>query len=239
MRDPYLYDDVPVLKNKFDIKSQETLYKVESDITFLKILDVDRAVKNEKFDFKHLKEIHKYIFGDIYEWAGNVRTVNIEKSEDVLNGKSINYCDYSLIEKEATAAIKDLKSVNWEKLNLDDRAKLFSIKVAKLWQVHPFREGNTRTIITFAAQFAEARNIPLDREMLRTHSQYVRKSLVMSSIGKYSEYQYFTRIIKDSMKKDIQPKSIKERMKEYKEKAAEKNKELRDKPKQHNKDVEI
>lgn len=236
MKDPYLYEDVPVIRNKLNIKNTEFLEKAESDITYIKLMDIDRIVEGEKFDFNRLRVIHKYIFGDIYEWAGNTRTINIEKAEEVLNGKSVDYCDYSLIEKEANAVIKELKSISWEKLSIDDRAKLFSMKVAKLWQVHPFREGNTRTVMTFVAQFAEARNIPLDREMFKIHSEYVRKALVMSSIGQYSEYQYLIKIIKDSMKKDIQPRSIKDRMKESKEKASERNKELRDK--KHNKDIE-
>ncbi len=102
-----------------------------------------------------------------------------------------------------------MKSVNWKVLNIDERAELFAIKIAKLWQVHPFREGNSRTTMTFAAQFAESKNITLDKEIFRKYSDYVRKSLVLSSIGEYSEYKYLTKILKDSMqigqneKKDI------------------------------------
>ncbi len=100
MKDPYLYDDIPVLKNKLNIRNADDLEKAESNITYVKFIDVDRDMESQRFDFNHLKAIHKYIFEDIYEWAGKPRIMNIEKAEDVLNGKSVNYCDYKLIEKE-------------------------------------------------------------------------------------------------------------------------------------------
>ncbi len=199
MRDPYFYDDVPVLKNKLNIKDKEELESTEADITFIKLLDVDRVMKNGKFEFNHLKAIHKHIFEDIYGWAGEIRTINIEKEEKVLAGKSVDYCDYNLIEKEASLAIKELKEIQWEKLGIEEKAQLFSKKLAKLWRVHPFREGNTRTVIAFAAQFAESRNFPLDKSLFKKHSDYLRTSLVMASIGEYSEYEHLTRIIKDAM----------------------------------------
>lgn len=199
MRDPYFYEDVFVLRNKLNIKNAKDLEVAEENITYTKFMDVDIAVKNEAFDFNRLKAIHKHIFGDIYEWAGQTRVINIEKSEEVLDGKSVSYCDYKNIEKAANAAIKALTSLDWKKLNPDERAEQFAIRIARLWQVHPFREGNSRTTMTFACQFAESRGIPMDKEILKIHSDYVRKSLVMSSIGEYSEYKYLIKIIKGSM----------------------------------------
>ena len=48
------------------------------------------------------------------------------------------------------AALKELNQVNWEVLDISETAELFSKLIARVWQIHPFREGNTRTIITFA-----------------------------------------------------------------------------------------
>lgn len=64
-KDPYLYDDVSVLKNLLNIKDEKALETAESNITFIKLLDVDKLAENCVFNADHLKKIHKYIF-EIY-----------------------------------------------------------------------------------------------------------------------------------------------------------------------------
>lgn len=197
MRDIYLYDDIDVMNNKLNIKNKEELEKAEADITYIKLLDIDRATANGVFNLKHLKAIHKYMFEDIYEWAGEIRTVNIEKSEKLLNGMSVEYCDYSLIERECKNTLHSLKTIEWGKLSYDDKIEYFAKYTGRLWQIHPFREGNTRAIITFMTQFAASVGIDFDRELLRNKAQYVRDALVMTSIGEYSEYIYLINILKE------------------------------------------
>ncbi|HBF9262874.1 TPA: Fic family protein [Clostridioides difficile] len=109
-------------------------------------------MQNREFNFDYIKDIHKHIFGDIYDWAGETRKINIEKSEKVLNGMSVEYCDYTQVEKEVNKAIEELKNIEWKELDLDERSELFSKKISNLWKVHAFREGNTRTIMTFSVQ---------------------------------------------------------------------------------------
>jgi cell filamentation protein len=70
MRDPYLYEDVPVLVNKLGIKDAKTLEQVEADITAFALADVDSVVADMPFSLLRLLAIHKHIFGDVYEWAG-------------------------------------------------------------------------------------------------------------------------------------------------------------------------
>ena len=68
-----------------------TLRKAESDISFVKLLTVDRDVDCTKFDLDYVKNIHKYILSDIYDWAGEFRTVPMEKPEEVLGGDTVRY----------------------------------------------------------------------------------------------------------------------------------------------------
>ncbi|WP_394885018.1 Fic/DOC family protein [Clostridium butyricum] len=199
MRDPYLYKDIDVMKNKLNIKDQEKLESAEAAITVSKLLQIT-DFENGSFNIEKLKAIHKYIFGDIYEWAGEFRKMNIEKSERVLNGLSVKYSDYRNVEKDAEKVIDKLNSVNnWSNLSLDQQAEKLSNFTAELWRVHCFREGNTRTTITFIELFAKSNGIEINKTLLKNNSAYVRDSLVLSSIDEYSESQYLTRIIKDTI----------------------------------------
>lgn len=89
MKDPYVYEETGTLKNKLGIKDYEELRKAESDISFVKLLTVDRDVECSKFDLDYIKNIHKYILDDIYDWAGEFRTVPMVKPEDILGGETI------------------------------------------------------------------------------------------------------------------------------------------------------
>lgn len=199
MRDPYLYKDINVMKNKLNIKDKEKLESAEAAITVSKLLQIT-DFENGSFSIEKLKAIHRHIFGDIYEWAGEFRKMNIEKSERVLNGLSIKYSDYRNVEKDAKKIIDKFNSVNnWSKLSLDQQAEKLSKLTAELWRVHCFREGNTRTTITFIELFAKSKGIEIDKTLLKNNSSYVRDSLVLSSIDEYSEGEYLTRIIKDSI----------------------------------------
>jgi cell filamentation protein len=183
MRDPYLYDDVDVLKNLLDIKQDEVLEQAEADITGIRLLDVDCAVDAEQFDFKRLLAIHRHIFQDIYAWAGQPRTIFIVKGERVLGGDTVRYSYFDDIKRDAITVLKKLNAVDWTALGVHETAEIFAKLIAALWQVHPFREGNTRTVITFATQFAEAHGFRMDKTLLKESAAYVRDALVKASDG--------------------------------------------------------
>lgn len=201
MKDPYVYEDTGVLKNKLGIKNYDELVKAESDISFAKLLTVDRDVDCNEFGIDYLKNIHKYILDDIYDWAGEFRTVPMEKPERVLDGQSVEYAYPTEILEKTKHALHKLNAINWNAQQLDDKAMNFSKLIAELWQVHPFRDGNTRTITTFAFRFADERGFGMQRSLLLDHFTYVRDSLVMASLGEYSEYNYLYRIVKDGIQR--------------------------------------
>ena len=201
MKDYYLYDDIPVLRNLLNIKDEKLLEEAESNITYVKLLDIDDKICTDVFDYQHIKDIHAYIFGDLYEWAGKERGINIVKGERVLGGDTVRYADTNSIETEMEAALKELNQVNWEVLDISETVELFSKLIARVWQIHPFREGNTRTIITFATQFAEKHGFRMNKALLKDNSEYVRDALVKASDGMYSEYEYLIQIIQDAILK--------------------------------------
>ena len=201
MLDPYLFEDTPVLKNLLGIKDAELLEQVEEDITAFYFLDVDGAVKSMRFDLPRLLAIHKYIFGDIYEWAGTLRSIPIIKGERVLGGDSVRYSKPDSIERDCIVTLNKLVGIDWTTLSVRETAEIYAQMIAKLWQVHPFREGNTRTLITFATQFAEAQGFRMDKTLLKDSAAYVRDALVKASDGQYSEYKYLTEIFEDAIRR--------------------------------------
>lgn len=202
--DPYMDNRNGVLKNKKGIKNRADLEKMEADFTSIRMKQlIQRPVQGE-FDFQHLCRIHERIFGDVYDWAGIPRMINIEKAEEALGGLSVEYANCDEIQREAGIVLKNMNAIQWEKLSVDEKAVRFSECMADLWKVHPFREGNTRTTITFCCDFAESRGFGLDRALFRENSVYVRKALVAASarfsdLGDLSKPEYLIRIVKDGM----------------------------------------
>lgn len=91
MRDPYLYDDIPVLRNKLGIRDQVLLDDAEADYVVYRLKDLVLNPLGGDYHTEHLLKMHEYIFGDLFEWAGAPRTIAIYKEEDVLGGQSVEY----------------------------------------------------------------------------------------------------------------------------------------------------
>ena len=130
-----------------------------------------------------LQAIHRELFADVFkpEWVGAYRTVNLEKSEDVLNGRSVQYADYRAIADTLAYDFGEQKKVCY-RLPFD-KAQVASIAgfISDVWQVHPFREGNTRTAATFLMLYLQNLGISIDNEPFREHAKYFRDALVRSN----------------------------------------------------------
>ena len=87
--------------------------------------------------------MHKYIFQDLYEWAGQQRKMNIYKEEPVLGGLSVDYSDIFDIPKDAENVLSKMRNKRWKDMNSHEASVEFSDSLAHLWKIHPFREGNT------------------------------------------------------------------------------------------------
>jgi cell filamentation protein len=133
MRDPYLLADAKILRNLLGITDAETLQRAEADITAVRLLTVDGAVAALPFDFERLLAIHKHIFGDIYDWAGTVRTIPVVKGERVLGGDTVRYSQPDDIERDAKQAIREMNGANWPALDVRETAERFSELTAALW----------------------------------------------------------------------------------------------------------
>ena len=205
MRDPYFYDDCDVLQNKLGIKNEKLLEEAEVDISCNAIYEITTLSLRGNYDFDHLCKFHAYIFKDIYEWAGQWRTVLIEKAEAILGYMSIEYAKPDLIEKEATIVLDRMNSIKWQELSLDGQAMELSACMADLWKVHPFREGNTRAVITFICQYADEKGMQMDRQLFEKNAAYMRNALVAATAifeeGDFRKCDYLLDIVKESIKR--------------------------------------
>lgn len=198
MRDPYLFDDVNVLKNRASIKDPELLKQAEADITNLAMTAI-YVRRYDRFNTATLQDIHRTIFGQIYDWAGEFRTIQIIKAEEVLGGDTVRYAYPSEIKKQLAESMKEISKL--KRISADRRDVVFRLVriIAQIWQIHPFREGNTRTVIVFAVLLAKSLGFDVDHELFRTHAAYVRNALVWASQGMYSKYEYLERIFFDAI----------------------------------------
>jgi cell filamentation protein len=204
MKDPYFYPDSEVLINRFEEQNEQRLAEIEAEYTALRLRQLCDKPHVGLFDFKHLCHIHQFIFQDIFHWAGQPRIINIEKAEAALGGISVEYSDVHDITNHAINACEKMNSISWESLHTDEKAEHFSKCMSELWKVHPFREGNTRTVITFCCDFAEQKGFRLNRELFKDNSVYVRRALVAASaifadMGDLSQPQHLIRIVRDSL----------------------------------------
>ncbi|WP_373712251.1 Fic/DOC family protein [Jeotgalibaca porci] len=200
MLDPYLIPNTDILQNRLGITDKSLLEKAESDITYLKLLDIDAWLENKTLTYETFLAVRNYIFGDLYEWAVKIRTIPIYKEEVVLGGISLNYGDVSSIQSQAELIIDELNQIEWFEISVEDIIPLFVDLIARLWFIHPFREGNTRTVIRFAGLFANAKGFPLNSKLLRDNASYVRNSLVLYCVQEAPEKKHFIKIMTDAIK---------------------------------------
>ena len=192
----YCYPDSDVLINKYHIHDRQLLEKLEIQKVAVKLLGLDVHPQRIKatLDIAHLTSVHKYLFGDLYDWAGTFRDENLYKSERVLSGGSTEYADYHDIEHKLNTLFHKFKTFNWREAG--SLEIVVSDFLLELWSIHPFREGNTRTCITFLWHYLRSQKIDFRVELLRNNPMYVRDSLVMAN---YDQKSYLQKIIADAL----------------------------------------
>lgn len=141
----YFVETGEILANKLGISDSAELAQAEYAITDDKIGEVLATEHPKRFDFEYLLHLHKLLFGDIYEFAGKVRTVNISKPDS-----PVPFCYVDFIQSEARRIFEELAH---DKYLVGLNQPAFSEKLAyyasELNALHPFREGNGRTTRLF------------------------------------------------------------------------------------------
>lgn len=147
----YFIDGTNVLKNKLGITNYEYLKEMEAEITATKLFELYTEPIDLKFDVEHLKAIHHYLFSDIYPFAGEYRNVYMQKNNSY----------FSPVEQIEIRLNETIKYVNdyLETINSKyEFAGLLAEFYVLLQHIHPFREGNGRTIREFIREYANEKS---------------------------------------------------------------------------------
>jgi cell filamentation protein len=162
--DPYVYPGSSVLKNKLDIRSALAFASVERQLVVQRARE---GAPRGDFDLAHLRAIHRHLFQDIFDWAGEVRTVEISKA-----GNQFQLCRY--IEIGMADVHRRIVSSGYLR---GLPVKAFAGEAGRILgdvnYVHPFREGNGRTQLQYLKQLAERAGHRLDLRRLKPESWLV------------------------------------------------------------------
>ena len=160
--------------NKLNIK------ELECDFVSTRIVEL---LEEDDFELSvdYLKYIHRYLFQDVYEFAGEFRKVDFSKYEKILNNDSVSYGDYTSLKESLEYDIEIEKCKKYDEMNMVDVIKSISEFTSHIWQVHPFREGNTRTTAVFIEKYLISLGYNVDNTLFKDKSVYFRNALVRSN----------------------------------------------------------
>ena len=171
------------LKDYYSEKNKSTkLNKNELECDFVSTRIVEILDDNSfELSVKYLKYIHKFIFQDIYEFAGEFRKIDISKSEKILNNDSVSYGDSNSLEDSLEYDISKELEKNYKEMKIVDVIKSIAEFSSNIWQVHPFREGNTRTTAVFIIKYLRSLGYDVDNTLFKDKSIYFRNAMVRSN----------------------------------------------------------
>lgn len=154
--------------------------ELECDLVSTRIVELLQE-NNFELSIDYLKYVHKYLFQDVYEFAGEFRKVDFSKNERILNNDSVAYGDYKLLEQSLDYDITLEKNKNYNEMNIVDVINNITDFSSRIWQIHPFREGNTRTTAIFIEKYLVSLGYNVDNTLFKDKSVYFRNALVRSN----------------------------------------------------------
>lgn len=153
--DPYIDSRTGVLRNLVGATTYSELHKAEGDIVTLSEISLNNI--SHTVDLVELRKIHKSLFGKIYDWAGELRAVNIRK------GSEEYFLNYTYLENGAKFVFEELSKENYlQGLKREDLVKRLAYFYEQLNFIHPFREGNGRTQRIFWQRVANKAGYKID-----------------------------------------------------------------------------
>ncbi len=163
-----------------NLNDKEISEEYECDLVSSRIVNL---VSDDNFSLHptSLKTIHKYLFDGIYEFAGKYRNYNISKEEIILNGDTVRYFPYIQIEDTLDYDFKEEKEFNYSNLTKEEIIKHIANFTSRIWEVHPFGEGNTRTTAVLIVKYLRSLGFDVNNNLFKENSVYFRNALVRSN----------------------------------------------------------
>jgi fido (protein-threonine AMPylation protein) len=154
--------------------------ELECDFVSTRIVEL---LNKNKFELSvdYLKYVHKFLFQDVYEFAGEFRKIDFSKHEKILNNDSVAYGDCKTLNESLEYDLSLEKEKNYKKMNIVEVINNITKFSSSIWQVHPFREGNTRTTAVFIEKYLISLGYNIDNTLFKEKSVYYRNALVRSN----------------------------------------------------------
>ena len=151
--------------------------ELECDFVSMRIVEL-LDQDNFELSVDYLKYIHKYLFQDVYEFAGEFRKIDFSKHEKILNNDSVAYGNSKTLNESLEYDISLEKEKNYKDMSIVEVIKNITDFTSNIWQVHPFREGNTRTTAVFIEKYLISLGYNVDNSLFKDKSVYFRNALV-------------------------------------------------------------
>ena len=176
-------------------KNEVNHSELECDFVSIRIVELLQE-DNFELSVDYLKYVHKYLFQDVYKFAGNFRTVDFSKPEVILNKDSVAYGDSRTLKESLEYDISLEKEKNYKNMSIVEVINSITKFSSNIWQVHPFKEGNTRTTALFIEKYLISLGYNVDNTLFKEKSVYFRNALVRSNyfnnkLGVKEDSSYF------------------------------------------------
>ena len=125
--------------------------------------------------------IHKKLFAGIYGHAGKLRDYNITKKEWVLNGATVLYGSASELRATLDYDFAEEKKFSYKNLSMEGIIHHLALFVSRLWQIHVFGEGNTRTTAVFFIKYLRTLGFDVTNDIFAQNAWYFRNALVRAN----------------------------------------------------------
>ncbi len=172
-------------------KEAEKQRTEEADKVSARITEI---ISERTFTFTpdYLIRIHKRLFEGIYKHAGQLRKFNISKREWVLNGDTVLYTNYDMLYEALQHNFQNEKATDYPSMNQEQAIKHLCKFVSDIWQIHPFNEGNTRTVAVFTIKYLRSFGFDINNDIFKNNSWYFRNALVRANYNNFPKGVFAT-----------------------------------------------
>jgi len=189
--DPYVYTGTSVLRNKLGLTDAASLAAFERQIIAQRMAE---GVPSGVFDLDHLRAIHRHLFQDVYDWAGEIRTAELAKGRH-------QFMFRQYIERGMADVTRRIVAARiYEDWSLPAFAAEAGRVLRDVNYIHPFREGNGRTQLQFLEQFCQVARRRLDLREIDPEEW-----LAASRIAHDADYDPMGRAIRAALDRSLQP----------------------------------
>lgn len=169
-----------LVNDYYENKQGQDEETIEADMVSKRIAQI---ISDDSFVFTvgQFVSIHEYLFKDVFGHAGKFRDYNFIKREWVLDGRSVIYGDYRVLQSTLEYDFEIERNFEYSNLTIDETIEHLATFVSNLWQIHPFREGNTRTTAVFFIKYLRSLGFDITNDVFAKNAWYFRNALVRAN----------------------------------------------------------